>query len=81
LDLVRNGVRFHLVHIPPRHPPLDCDVIMHGHTHAPRDEQLGGVRWLNPGCISRPNRGWAPSFGWIVFETEASAFTWELVPL
>jgi hypothetical protein len=81
LDLVRNGVRFHLVHIPPLHPPLDCDVLMHGHTHAPRDEMLGGVRWLNPGCISRPNRGWAPSFGWLIFNDEARSFDWELVPL
>ena len=81
LDLVRNGVHFHLVHIPPLHPPLNCDVLMHGHTHAPRDEVLGGVRWLNPGCISRPNRGWPPSFGWLIFHNEARSFDWELVPL
>jgi len=81
LNLRRNGVHFHLEHIPPLHPPLHCDVIMHGHTHAPRDETLGGVRWLNPGCISRPNRGWGPSFGWLHFHEEAKSYTWELIPL
>jgi len=23
------------------------------------------VRWLNPGCISRPNRGAPASFAWL----------------
>ncbi len=81
LDLVRNGIRFHLVHIPPLHPPLNCDVIMHGHTHAPRNETLGGIRWLNPGCISRPNRGWPPSFGWLYFPDGTRNFEWEIIPL
>jgi len=81
LDLVRNGIRFHLVHIPPLRPPLDCDVIVHGHTHVPRDEMLGDIRWLNPGCISRPNRGWAPSFGWLTFSETARTYAWELVTL
>jgi len=81
LNLTRNGIRFHLVHIPPLHPPLHCDVIMHGHTHAPRDDLIGGVRWLNPGCISLPNRGWPPSFAWLIFHETARTFDWELVPL
>jgi putative phosphoesterase len=81
LNLQRNGLRFHLEHIPPRHPPLHCDVVIHGHTHVPRDESLGGVRWLNPGCISRPNRGWGPSFGWLNFHPKAHAYDWELVTL
>lgn len=81
LNLRRNGVRFHLEHIPPLHPPLHCDVVFHGHTHVPRDESLGGVRWLNPGCISRPNRGWGPSFGWLKFPEKARAYDWELVTL
>ncbi len=81
LDLVRHGLRFHLVHVPPRHPPLHCDVLMHGHTHVPRNEMLGGVRWLNPGCISRPNRGWPPSFAWLYFPNETRTFEWEIVPL
>ncbi|MFT3783861.1 MAG: metallophosphoesterase family protein [Nibricoccus sp.] len=81
LNLRRNGVRFYLTHIPPLHPPDNCDVIVHGHTHVPRDEVVGGVRWLNPGCISRPNRGVGPSFGFLQFLEEPGAYTWELMPL
>jgi putative phosphoesterase len=80
LNLRRNGVRFHLVHIPPRFAPASCDVVVHGHTHVPRDERVKGVHWLNPGCISRPNRGAAPSFGWLVLD-EARSYFWEVVQL
>ena len=57
VDLVRNEVRFRLVHIPPERDPDDMDVVLHGHTHVPRDEKRGAVRFLNPGCVTRPNRG------------------------
>ncbi len=57
VDLERNGVRFRLVHIPPERIPEKVDVLLHGHTHVPRDEVRGGVRFLNPGCVTRPNRG------------------------
>lgn len=60
VDLVRNNLRFRLQHIPPDRPPDDCDVLLHGHTHVPRNEVIGGVRFLNPGCVTRPNQG-APS--------------------
>ncbi len=56
-DLKRNGVRFRLVHIPPTRAPEEIDVLLHAHTHVPRDERIGGVRFLNPGCVTRPNRG------------------------
>ena len=37
-DLTRNGIRFRLQHIaPPPGQALDCDVLLHGHTHVPRD--------------------------------------------
>ena len=66
LDLTREGVRFHLVHIPPRHVPRGAHCVLHGHTHVPRDETDPlGVRWLNPGCITRPNRGAPASFAWL----------------
>jgi putative phosphoesterase len=79
LDLEREGVRFHLVHIPPTRPPARARVILHGHTHVPRDEtDPTGVRWLNPGCITRPNRGAPPSFAWL--SVNAGRLTgWELV--
>lgn len=60
-DLERNGLRFRLTHIAPARPPENIDVLLHGHTHVPRDETQGGVRFLNPGCVTRPNRGAPPS--------------------
>ncbi len=60
-NLKRNGVRFRLVHIPPSSPPKDVDVLLHAHTHVPCHERKGGVLFLNPGCVTRPNRGAPPS--------------------
>jgi hypothetical protein len=80
LVLERGGCRFHLEHIPPRRRPVDAKVVLHGHTHVPRDEiDYHGVRWLNPGCITRPNRGAPPSFAWLTIGR--GTFKWELVTL
>src|SRR5512138_1281586 len=52
LELERVGTRFLLTHVPPALPRSAAhrpDAILHGHTHVPRDEVIGGVRWLNPG--------------------------------
>jgi len=57
LDLERNGVRLRLIHIPPSRAPENVDVLLHGHTHVPRNERVGSVLFLNPGCVTRPNRG------------------------
>jgi putative phosphoesterase len=57
VDLKRNGVRFRLAHIPPERAPENIDVLLHGHTHVPRNERREGVLFLNPGCVTRPNRG------------------------
>lgn len=79
LDLGRAGRQFHLVHIPPERAPADTHVILHGHTHVPRDEtDPAGVRWLNPGCITRPNRGAPPSFAWLTL-APGKPIRWELV--
>lgn len=80
LDLVRAGRRFHLTHIPPARAPRGVYAVLHGHTHVPRDEVIGGVRWLNPGCISRPNRGAPPSFAWLTLE-EGEVPRWQCVCL
>jgi uncharacterized protein len=61
IDLVRSGRKFRLQHIPPERPPDDVDVLLHGHTHVPRNERAGGVLFLNPGCVTRPNQGAPPS--------------------
>ena len=75
LDMKRGGLRFYLTHIPPSRVPRGVAAVLHGHTHVPRDEMIGPVRWLNPGCITRPNRGAGPGFAWL--EVTPGAFTWE----
>lgn len=81
LTLERAGWRFFLTHIPPRHTPPGVDAVLHGHTHVPRDEtDLTGVRWLNPGCISRANRGAPASFAWLEV-TERRPPVWKIVRL
>lgn len=80
LRLVRENLRFHLIHIPPVHTPPECDVVLHGHTHVPRDDMVDGVRWLNPGCVSRPNRGAPPSFAWLTVR-KGNVARWEIVRL
>ena len=77
LDLEREGVKFHLTHIPPDRAPRGVQALLHGHTHVPRDEMVGRVRWLNPGCITRP-RGVPPTFAWLTVE-RGQALRWELV--
>ncbi len=80
LDLTRGGIRFHLVHIPPRRAPAHANAVLHGHTHVPRDEtDPAGVRWLNPGCITRPNRGAPASFAWL--NVGDGGYEWNLVRL
>lgn len=79
LDLTRGGLRFHLVHIPPKVAPKGVFAVLHGHTHVPRHETDPlGVRWLNPGCITRPNRGAPASFAWLTILTGGHT-SWELV--
>lgn len=79
LELTREGVKFYLTHIPPSRPPKGFAAVLHGHTHVPRDEVIGGVRWLNPGCISRP-RGMPPSFAWLTV-AGGKIVAWDLVRL
>src|SRR5262245_60369792 len=79
LDLARGGLKIRLQHVPPDHPPYDVDVLLHGHTHVPRNEKRGGVRFLNPGCVTRPNRGAPPSVAWL--EIAVGKIRWELVSL
>jgi putative phosphoesterase len=79
VDLVRGGLKFRLQHVPPDHPPDDVDVLLHAHTHVPRNERRGGVLLLNPGCVTRPNRGAPPSVAWL--EIADGKISWKLVPL
>lgn len=71
LRLERARTKCLLIHIPPSRAPTGIHLLLHGHTHMPRDEtDAAGVRWLNPGCITRPNRGARASFGWLTLQKE-----------
>ncbi len=65
LELEIEGFRILLIHVPPRQVPPGFDLLLHGHTHVPRDEMIAGTRFLNPGCITRPNRGAPASHAWL----------------
>jgi uncharacterized protein len=79
VDLVRQKLRFRLQHIPPDRPPENVDVILHGHTHVPRNERRGGVLFLNPGCVTRPNQGAQASVAWL--EIANGKINWRLVAI
>lgn len=68
VEVELGGLRFgvahgHLVSEPDRLAELfpAADVIVHGHTHVPRDEMVGGVRFVNPGSAGPGGEGWRPS--------------------
>lgn len=79
LNLTREGIHFHLVHAPSREPPPETDVVIHGHTHTPRDEITNGVRFLNPGAVFKP-RNSSASFG-ILEIADGVIKDWEIIPL
>jgi putative phosphoesterase len=75
------GVLCHLVHIPPLNVPAGLHLVLHGHTHIPRDETDPlGLRWLNPGSASQPRGGFKPSFAWLVIN-KGSVERFEVVPV
>jgi uncharacterized protein len=76
-DLKRNRIRLRLVHIPPDRAPENVDVVLHGHTHVPRNERQSGVLFLNPGCVTRPNRGAPPSVAILEIAADGK-LTWRL---
>lgn len=77
LTLERNGRTFFLIHIPPTQP-VPAGFLLHGHTHVPRDEMIGGTRFLNPGTIGKPNKGAPPSYAWLTVSA-AGGITWEVI--
>jgi uncharacterized protein len=78
MDLERDGRKFRLQHIPPTRPPDGVDVVLHGHTHVSRNERIGGVLFLNPGCVTRPNQGAPASVAWL--ELENGKMAWQIIP-
>jgi putative phosphoesterase len=85
VDLARAGKKFRLQHIPPERPPAEVDVVLHGHTHVPRNEKRGNVLFLNPGCVTRPNQGSPASIGWLKIDKSEPdghcKINWRLVSL
>jgi uncharacterized protein len=80
LDLAREGLKFRLQHIPPERPPENVDVVLHGHTHVPRNEKRNGVLFLNPGCVTRPNRGSRSSVAWLEIANDQQ-IKWRVVSI
>ena len=76
LKLERCGRVFHLIHIAPR-VAEGAEFLLHGHTHVPRDEKIGGTRFLNPGSLGKANRGAPASWGWLEIE-DSGGLTWTL---
>jgi putative phosphoesterase len=79
LLLERCGHSFLLIHIPPKRLE-GADFLLHGHTHVPRDEQVGATRVLNPGTIGKPNHGALPSYAWLEIDA-AGRVNWRLMPV
>lgn len=66
--LLENGTRIFLTHghiyNSDNRPPLKAgDVMAHGHTHIPVAEKNGEQFIYNPGSITFPKEGYAPSYG------------------
>jgi len=81
VSLKRNGISFRLIHIPPPLSQLGkTDILLHGHTHVPRDEIVRGVRILNPGTIGKPNHGALPSYAWLTVSPKGE-LDWKIVPV
>jgi putative phosphoesterase len=80
VDLARGGLKFRLQHIAPDRPPDDVDVLLHGHTHVPRNERRGHVLFLNPGCVTRPNQGAPASVAFLEISNDGK-LNWKLKSL
>ena len=80
LDFTIAGLKIRLIHIPPAQAPPGTDLLLHGHTHVPRRERVGDAWFLNPGCITRPNRGAPSSYAWLTLE-EGKPYGWEIHPI
>ncbi|WP_346795477.1 metallophosphoesterase family protein [Halomonas sp. Bachu 37] len=53
-DVVVNDRRLHLVHrLVDFDPATPCDVVLHGHSHKPRNEQHDGRLLFNPGAAGK----------------------------
>ena len=75
-ELLVDGKLFHLSHghhqNPEHLPPLpQGSVFLFGHTHVKLDQQVNGIRCLNPGSVSIPKDG---SHSCLIYENEKFSF-------
>ena len=49
-------------------PANDVKVVIHGHTHIPRNQVLDGIRYINPGSATRPRGGSKKSLARLTIE-------------
>ncbi len=61
----RFGVNYGNVGILDKAKELNCNVILHGHTHVRCNTYENGIYILNPGSASRPRDGFPPSYAFI----------------
>src|ERR1044071_1934714 len=80
VDLKRNGGRFRLIQSPPARSPENIDVLLHGHTHVPRNERRSAILFSNPGCVRRPNRGAAASVAHLEIAADGD-ISWRTIKL
>jgi uncharacterized protein len=78
LDLEREGWAIRLIHIPPSLAPPGTDILLHGHTHVPRNERVSATRFLNPGSVGKANHGAPASYAWLEL-VRGLPPKWELV--
>lgn len=53
-DIIVNDRRLHLVHrLEDFDPTTSCDVVLHGHSHKPRNEHQAGKLLFNPGAAGK----------------------------
>ncbi|MDD5351064.1 MAG: metallophosphoesterase family protein [Chthoniobacteraceae bacterium] len=79
-DLEREGFRLRLIHIPPLMPPPGTDIVIHGHTHIPRNERICGTRFFCPGSVGKPSHGSPASYAWLELLKDRPP-KWEVVKI
>jgi uncharacterized protein len=62
-----NGVQDGFVPLLSSARSVKAEIALHGHTHKPFWDEIGGILVLNPGSPSRPRGSYAPSFATIGF--------------
>lgn len=65
-NLTFGGVKFHLIHGQHLNKFYNTykngDIVLYGHTHIHKIENICGIRYINPGSISLPKENQTPSF-------------------